>query len=196
MPATLPPPADLAQALRETRAWVDHAVIGLNLCPFAKAVQTKQLIRYICSPARDADTLGLTLHDELLHLAAAPVEETETTLLVHPWVLGDFMDYNDFLDRADALLRKLGLEGTLQIASFHPQYQFAGTEADDITNATNRSPHPTLHLLREASIERAVANFPEPELIYEANQQTLRTLGAAGWAAVQAACLRDATTSC
>ncbi len=183
-----------AQALRETQAWVELAVIGLNLCPFAKAVQAKQLIRYICTEASDTDTLCRTLHDELRHLAAAPIEETETTLLVHPWVLGDFMDYNNFLDRADALLHKLGLDGTLQIASFHPQYQFAGTDADDITNATNRSPHPTLHLLREASIERAVAAFPEAEAIYETNQQTLRRLDAQGWAALQAACLRMATT--
>lgn len=167
-------------------------MIGLNLCPFAKAVQAKNLIRHVCSPARDTSALREALRAELQLLAAAPLEQVETTLLVHPWVLGDFLDYNDFLDEADALLRELDLEGTLQIASFHPRYQFAGTLPDDIENATNRSPYPTLHLLRESSIERAVAAFPEPEAIFETNQRTLRALGAPGWAKLQARCLRDA----
>ena len=183
------------KALQATRAWVEHAVIGLNLCPFAKAVQVKQLIRYVCSDARDTHDLLEALRTELQRLADTPMEEVETTLLVHPQVLGDFLDYNDFLDEADALLEEMGLDGTLQIASFHPQYQFAGTHADDIDNATNRSPYPTLHLLREASIERAVAAFPEPEAIYEANQRTLRALGARGWAELQARCLREAQRS-
>ena len=174
------------KALQATRAWVEHAVIGLNLCPFAKAVQVKQLIRYVCSDARDTHDLLEALRTELQRLADTPMEEVETTLLVHPQVLQDFLDYNDFLDEADALLQQMGLDGTLQIASFHPQYQFAGTHADDIDNATNRSPYPTLHLLREASIERAVAAFPEAEAIYEANQRTLRALGPAGWAALRA----------
>jgi uncharacterized protein len=179
-------------ALRATRAWVEHAVIGLNLCPFAKAVQAKNLVRYVCSDARDTAALLDTLRNELQLLACTPIERLETTLLVHPSVLGDFLDYNDFLGEADALLCELRLEGTLQIASFHPQYQFADTAADDIENATNRSPHPTLHLLREASIERAVAAFPQAELIYEANQRTLRALGGDGWAKLQRLCLRDA----
>ena len=183
------------KALQATRAWVEHAVIGLNLCPFAKAVQVKQLIRYVCSDARDTHDLLEALRTELQRLADTPMEEVETTLLVHPQVLGDFLDYNDFLDEADALLEEMGLDGTLQIASFHPQYQFAGTHADDIDNATNRSPYPTLHLLREASIERAVAAFPEAEAIYEANQRTLRALGARGWAELQARCLREAQRS-
>ena len=183
------------KALHATRAWVEHAVIGLNLCPFAKAVQVKQLIRYVCSDARDTHDLLEALRTELQRLADTPMEEVETTLLVHPQVLQDFLDYNDFLDEADALLEAMGLDGTLQIASFHPQYQFAGTHADDIDNATNRSPYPTLHLLREASIERAVAAFPEPEAIYEANQRTLRALGARGWAELQARCLREAQRS-
>jgi hypothetical protein len=180
------------QALRATQAWVERAVIGLNLCPFAKAVQVKQLIRYVCCDARDTAALRAELRAELQRLAAMPMDEIETTLLVHPWVLGNFIDYNDFLDEGDALLHELGLEGTLQIASFHPHYQFAGTQADDIENASNRSPHPTLHLLREASIERAVAAFPEAEAIYETNMRTLRALGPQGWAALQAQCLRDA----
>ena len=183
------------KALQATRAWVEHAVIGLNLCPFAKAVQVKQLIRYVCSDARDTHDLLEALRTELQRLADTPMEEVETTLLVHPQVLQDFLDYNDFLDEADALLEAMGLDGLLQIASFHPQYQFAGTHADDIDNATNRSPYPTLHLLREASIERAVAAFPEPEAIYEANQRTLRALGARGWAELQARCLREAQRS-
>jgi hypothetical protein len=178
--------------LRATRAWVEHAVIGLNLCPFAKAVQTKNLIRYVCSDARDNAALRDTLRAELQRLTDTPIEQLETTLLVHPQVLGDFLDYNDFLDEADSLLCEMGLDGTLQIASFHPQYQFAGTAAHDIENATNRSPHPTLHLLREASIERAVAAFPEPEAIYETNQRTLRALGPKGWAELQARCLQQA----
>jgi hypothetical protein len=172
--------------LQATRAWVEHAVIGLNLCPFAKAVQVKDLMRYVCTDARDTGGLLAVLRAELQLLADTPMDEVETTLLVHPQVLQDFLDYNDFLDEADALLQEMGLDGTLQIASFHPQYRFAGTDADDIENATNRSPYPTLHLLREASIERAVAAFPEAEAIYEANQRTLRALGPAGWATLRA----------
>jgi len=177
---------DSGAALQATQAWVERAVIGLNLCPFAKAVQVKGLIRYTCSDARDTAALRDELRTELQRLAYTPMEQLETTLLVHPGVLQDFLDYNDFLAEADALLDDMGLEGTLQIASFHPQYRFAGTRANDIDNATNRSPHPTLHLLREASIERAVAAFPEAEAIYEANQRTLRALGPAGWAALRA----------
>ena len=173
---------DADAALRATRGWVEHAVIGLNLCPFAKAVQTKDRVRYVCSAARDTATLRAALRDELQLLARTPIERIETTLLVHPWVLQDFLAYNDFLDQADALLAELDLHGTLQIASFHPHYRFAGTLADDIDNATNRSPHPTLHLLREASVDRAVAAFPEAESIFEANQRTLNALGADGWA--------------
>jgi hypothetical protein len=179
-------PATPAQAIAETRAWVEHAVIGLNLCPFAKAVQAKGQVRYVASEATDTEALLAQLCEELQRLAGTPAEETDTTLLVHPQVLQDFDDYNDFLDVADAALRALDLDGVLQVASFHPDYRFAGTDADDIANATNRSPYPTLHLLREASVERAVAAFPEPEAIYEANMETLEALGAEGWAALQA----------
>jgi len=177
---------DEQAVLQATRAWVEHAVIGLNLCPFAKAVQVKDLMRCVCSDVRDTDALLAVLRAELQWLTDTPMDEVETTLLVHPQVLQDFLDYNDFLAEADALLEQMGLDGTLQIASFHPQYQFAGTHADDIENATNRSPYPTLHLLREASIDRAVAAFPKAEAIYEANQRTLRALGPAGWAALLA----------
>ena len=177
---------DEQAALQATRAWVEHAVIGLNLCPFAKAVQVKDLVRYVCSDARDTTALLAALRSELQRLADTSMEAVETTLLVHPAVLQDFLDYNDFLAEADALLVEMGLDGTLQIASFHPQYQFAGADVDDIENATNRSPYPTLHLLREASIERAVAAFPEAAAIYEANQRALRKLGPVGWAALRA----------
>jgi hypothetical protein len=170
--------------LDATREWLERAVIGLELCPFAKAVHLKDQIRWVESGARDAETLLGDLVRELQVLAAADPAAIETTLLVHPQVLQDFGDYNDFLDVADAALVELGLEGELQIASFHPQYRFDGTAADDVTNFTNRSPHPTLHLLREAGIERAVASFPDAAQIYEKNVATLRRLGAAGWRAL------------
>ena len=173
------------RALAQTRVWVEHAVIGLNLCPFARAVQVKGQVRYVVSDAGDEEALLGDLAAELERLAAADPAATDTTLLVHPGVLGDFLSYNDFLDRADAALDALGLAGVLQIASFHPDYRFAGSTADDVTNASNRSPHPTLHLLREASIDRAVAAFPDPASIYEANVERLRALGPAGWTALQ-----------
>lgn len=182
----------LGRALAETRAWVERAVIGLNLCPFARAAQVKGQVRYAASDARDEEALLADLHSELGRLAAADPAEIDTTLLVHPHVLGDFLAYNDFLDRADAALDALGLAGMLQVASFHPDYCFAGSTADDIANATNRSPHPTLHLLREASVERAVAAFPNAAAIYEANVARLRLLGPAGWAALQAQWRGDA----
>ncbi|HJW47141.1 MAG TPA: DUF1415 domain-containing protein [Lysobacter sp.] len=164
-----------------TRRWLERAVIGLNLCPFAKAVYVKQQVRFVLSEACDEDALLQVLHDELQRLHAADPEQIDTTLIVHPRVLGDFLAYNDFLDRADGLIAELGLEGEIQIASFHPDYQFAGTAADDVSNCTNRSPFPTLHLLREASVERAVAAFPDPDAIVERNITTLEKLGRDGW---------------
>jgi uncharacterized protein len=178
--------------LAETRAWVEHAVIGLNLCPFAKAPQVKGLVRYVVSGALDAEALLADLVEELQLLAGAPESRVETTLLIHPHALNDFMDYNDFLDAADAALAQLDLEGVLQVASFHPDYRFAGSAEDDPGNATNRSPYPTLHLLREASIDRAVEAFPEAEAIFEANIATLDRLGSAGWAALQQRCRDEA----
>ncbi len=179
-------------ALAETRAWVERAVIGLNLCPFARAVQVKHQVRYVLSQAGDPDALLAELVDEMQALVAADPARIETTLLVHPQLLGDFLDYNDFLDVVDAALDRQGHAGVLQVASFHPRYQFAGTAPDDVTNATNRSPYPMLQLLREASIERAVAAFPDTAEIYRANLRTLEALGADGWAALQAQCRRDA----
>jgi hypothetical protein len=170
----------------ETRAWVDRAVIGLNLCPFAKAVQVKGQIRYVVSDATDIDALLAGLRTEMHGLADTDPAQVDTTLLIHPHVLQDFLEFNQFLGLADEALEQEGLVGILQIASFHPRYQFAGTAADDVSNATNRSPYPTLHLLREASIDKAVAAFPLAELIYEKNVRTLQSLGAAGWAELEA----------
>lgn len=176
----------------ETLAWVRRAVVGLNLCPFAKAPLVKGQIRCVVADVRDTPALLEVLRDELETLAEAPPEKIETTLIVHPQVLVDFAEFNDFLDQADELLDAMDLTGIVQVASFHPQYQFAGTEGDDMGNATNRSPYPTLHLLREESVERAVDAFPEADTIYEANIRTLEALGPEGWAELQARCRRDA----
>ena len=164
-----------------TRQWLERAVIGLNLCPFAKGVVVKDQVRYVVSTATAPDALRAELVAELAHLAQADPEQLDTTLLIHPQVLTDFLAFNDFLDEADEALAELGLEGVLQIASFHPDYQFAGTAPGDAENLTNRAPYPTLHLLREASIERAVEAFPEAEQIYERNIATVTALGHAGW---------------
>lgn len=180
------------RVIEETRAWVDRAVIGLNLCPFAKAPQVKGQVRYVVSEARDSEALLAALIDELNRLAETSPDRVETTLLIHPHVLTDFADYNDFLGVAEAAVAELDLEGAIQVASFHPQYRFAGSAADDLANGTNRSPYPTLHLLREESIDRAVAAFPEAEAIFEANIATMQRLGAEGWAALRGRCREDA----
>lgn len=164
-----------------TRRWLETAVIGLELCPFARAVHTQDLIRYAVSRADTPEALLEDLLVELRSLAETDPAETETTLLIHPEALTGFADYNDFLDVADAAVAGLGLDGVLQIASFHPQYQFAGTGPNDIESYTNRSPYPMLHLLRESSVERAVAAFPDASRIYERNVETLRRLGHEGW---------------
>jgi len=169
------------QAAAETRAWLEKAVIGLDLCPFAKAVHVRDQVRFAVSEAETADDLLEDLIQELQTLQAADPAETDTTLLIHPYVLADFLDYNDFLAVAEAAVEELGLTGEIQVASFHPRYQFEGTAPDDVENYTNRSPYPTLHLLREASVERAVAAFPDPAAIYEKNIATLRRLGREGW---------------
>ncbi len=164
-----------------TRRWLERAVIGLNLCPFAKSVHVSGRIRYVVSHATTADGLVADLGRELQHLAATDPEVTDTTLLIHPQVLTDFLDYNDFLDVADAALEALKLDEVLQVASFHPQYQFEGTAPDDISNYTNRSPYPTLHLLRHASVDRAVAAFPDASAIFDTNIATMERLGHDGW---------------
>ena len=175
-----PPDTVIADTVR----WMGRAVIGLNLCPFAKAVHSKGQIHYVVSEATDARDLLQALHQELEALAEANPEKRDTTLLIAPQCLEDFLDFNDFLELADNLIDALDLGGILQVASFHPRFQFADTEPGDITNATNRAPYPTLHLLREESIDRAVEAFPEAETIYERNMQVLQDLGADGWQAL------------
>lgn len=171
--------------IRDTVGWLERAVIGLNLCPFAKGVHVKGQIHYAVEFAQQPAAVLEALRVELAALQAADETMRDTTLLILPNALQDFLDFNDFLGEADALLEDMGLEGTLQIASFHPQFQFAGTDVDDVTNCTNRSPYPTLHLLREASIDRAVEAFPEAELIFERNMEVLEQLGPQGWAALK-----------
>jgi uncharacterized protein len=175
--------------ISDTQRWLERAVIGLNLCPFAKAVHVKGLIRYTVSEATTSAELLVDLKNELNLLTNHDVDSVsfayDTTLLIAPYCLQDFLDFNDFLGKADKLLAKMKLEGTLQLANFHPQYQFAGTEPDDITNFTNRAPYPTLHLLRESSIDQAVEAFPEAEAIFEVNMETMERLGLKGWDELQ-----------
>lgn len=166
---------------RDTRRWLERAVIGLNLCPFAKAVHVKGLVHYAVSTAHSPAELLDELAAELDALVRVDPEDRETTLLIVPHCLHDFLEFNDFMGRAERVLRKRGLEGVIQLASFHPHFRFEGTGDDDITNFTNRSPWPTIHLLREESIDRAVKAFPHPESIYEANMETLRRFGRKGW---------------
>ena len=172
---------DPVQVEAGVRRWLERAVIGLNLCPFAKAVYVRDQVRIVVSDASTARALLEELGEEMALLRDTPAEQTDTTLLVHPHVLGDFLDYNDFLDDADALVEAMDLDGVLQVASFHPQYQFAGTEPGDVENLTNRAPYPILHLLREASVDRAVAAYAEPEAIIDRNVATVRALGHEGW---------------
>jgi hypothetical protein len=169
------------EIIASTRRWLERAVIGLNLCPFAESVYRGGRVRFRVSEQRTASALLTDLRAELTELQAADPAHCETTLLIHPWVLADFIEYNDFLEVCEATIAELDLEGELQVASFHPQYQFAGTQSADIDNYTNRSPYPMLHLLREASIEHAIAAVPDTDEIYRRNIRTLRTLGHAGW---------------
>ncbi|MFY7866252.1 DUF1415 domain-containing protein [Roseateles sp.] len=177
-------PQAIEKVQQETQFWLEKAVIGLNLCPFAKSVHVNNRLRYVVSQADSPEALLRELAHELLSLMRADPDEIETTLLIHPRVLTDFLDFNDFIGAADALVEDLELDGTLQIASFHPDYQFGGTEPDDVSNYTNRSPYPTLHLLRESSIERATETMADTDAIYEANMQTLERIGLEGWRAL------------
>ena len=169
------------QVLKQTRHWLEKAVIGLNLCPFAKAVYVKNQIRLVVSHARHADDLLEELDSELALLVASPAEEIDTTLLIHPALFEDFLDFNDFMEIAEGVVGEHELEGIIQLASFHPKFQFDGTELDDIGNFTNRAPFAMLHLLREESIERAVQAFPQAEAIFKENIKTLEKLGHSGW---------------
>lgn len=180
----LDPQAYASAVVADIQHWLETAVIGLQLCPFAKAVHVRGQIHYVVSRATDPDQLLVELERAMSELAGMQASVRDTTLLMLPDALESFRDFNDFLDRADALLEALELDGVLQIASFHPQFQFAGTTLDDISNATNRAPYPTLHLLREESVGQAVAAFPQAESIFEANIETLQRLGQAGWDAL------------
>jgi len=173
-----------APFIHDTVRWLEKAVIGLNLCPFAKGVHVKGQVHYAVALTDNPAAVLALLREELLALQGMPAEVRDTTLLVLPHCLQDFLDFNDFLGETEDLLDVLGLDGTLQIASFHPQFQFAGTEVDDVTNCTNRAPYPTLHLLREDSIDRAVEVFPEAEAIFERNMEVLEGLGMEGWLAL------------
>jgi hypothetical protein len=166
------------------RLWLEKAVIGLNLCPFAKSVHVKNQVRIVVSEARHADAFLEELDRELDFLAAADPQEVDTTLLVHPTLFPDFLDFNEIAGIAEEAVAEHELEGILQVASFHPRFQFEGTAVDDIGNYTNRAPFPTLHLLREESIARAVAAYPDAEHIFERNIETMRRLGHAGWKAL------------
>ncbi|MGE8642797.1 MAG: DUF1415 domain-containing protein, partial [Achromobacter sp.] len=170
-----------ANVVAETRDWLTKAVIGLNLCPFAKAVQVKDQIRFAVSDATDAEGVLTDLQDELALLAETDPEKIDTTLLIIPDALDDFLDFNDFEELSDRLLKRMRLVGELQVATFHPLFQFADTQPDDIENYTNRSPYPILHLLREDSIDRAVESFPDAAEIYEKNIDTMNKLGLEGW---------------
>jgi len=179
--------ANDGEVIAVTRGWLERAVIGLNLCPFAKSVHVKGQVRYVVSQAQTDDALLIDLERELKFLSEAAPEEVDTTLLITPDVLTGFADFTGFLDLVEVVLRTHGLAGVLQVASFHPDYVFADAEPDDIANYTNRAPYPTLHLIREASLDRATAAFPDAADIYERNIETLRTLGLEGWLALDVA---------
>lgn len=191
LPTMSAPPADVPamtdthlptdDPIAATRLWLERIVVGLNLCPFAKAVYVKDQVRIVLSDATTTEALVEQLAEELVLLRDTPAEQIDTTLIVHPQVLTDFLDYNDFLDNADAAIEALDLQGILQVASFHPDYQFEGVAPGDASNYTNRAPFPTLHLLREDSVARAVDAFPDPDVIVERNIQILDRIGVDGW---------------
>lgn len=188
--------SDDAAIISSTVHWVERAVIGLNLCPFAKAAERRGQVRYVVSRAKTADQLLADLRTELDHLAKTPADVTDNTLLIHPDVLQEFFAFQSFLPRTASALRKAGFEGVFQIASFHPDYQFADAEPEDLGNFTNRAPYPTLHLLREASITVAVSAFPAAEIIHERNLATLSALGREGWEKLGIKPAGDGDTTC
>ncbi|WP_354005140.1 DUF1415 domain-containing protein [Ramlibacter cellulosilyticus] len=180
----MPPVSTPPNAIADTRRWLERAVVGLNLCPFAKAVLVKQQVHIAATGARDANAILAAFGEELQALVALPASERDTTLLVVPEGMDDFLTFLDVVARAERLVRKRGLEGVVQVAHFHPRFVFADSDEDDVTNFTNRSPWPTLHLLREESLDRAVAAFPDAADIYEANMARLQALGREGWDAL------------
>lgn len=157
--------------------WLEEVVIGLNLCPFAKRPFEQQQVHFAVSHARSEAELLETLHQQAQQLIEKPASERETTVLIIENFLQDFLDYNQFLDLAEGLLEQMNWQDELQIASFHPDYQFAGTHPEDAENLTNRAPFPILHLIRQASIEKVLAHYPQdPESIFENNIQTMQNL--------------------
>ena len=179
-------PADTERiAIEDTQLWLTRAVVGLNLCPFAKAVMAKGQVRYVVTELTEPEQVLKLLQSEMQTLVDAAPDTLDTTLLIAPYLLPDFVDFNEFLFDCDAVLLGMDLEGVLQIADFHPGYQFAGTAPDDVENLTNQSPYPTLHLLREDSVTRAGQAFPDAALIYERNTALLREMGVAGWQALE-----------
>jgi len=175
--------------IAQTRCWIERAVIEFNLCPFARKPYEGAQVRYVVSEATDAEQLLVDLQRELDHLHATDPQEVETTVLIHPWVLQDFLDYNDFLDVVDALLAQ-GYEAEFQVASLHPNYQFAGTQPDDAENYTNRSPYPVLHLLRVDGVARAISGYANPDRIPERNIERMEKLGAEHMRALLEECMQ------
>ena len=167
--------------IQHTRIWLEKAVIGLNLCPFAKAPYVKNRVRISVSHTKHLDGFLEDLDRELQLLGNTPADTLETTLLIHPDLFPDFFVFNDMLDIAEQAIVDNELEGVIQIAPFHPNFQFDGTDADDISNYTNRSPYPTLHLIREDSIAKASAAFPNAAAIFERNIALLEEMGQTGW---------------
>lgn len=190
--AALGEPTD-DEVIALTRSWLEHAVVGLNLCPFANAVLRKNQVAFRVSHAHNPETLWSDLLAAIEALLTTPAAETDTLLLIHPWTLTNFFEFNDFVGDAEALLEENGLAGILQLASFHPDYQFADAAADDPTNHTNHAPYPTLHLLREDSLDQAIAALPDTDAVVERNLATMRELGHDGWQALQARIRKDAT---
>jgi hypothetical protein len=181
---------DTDTVIAHTRCWIEQVVIKLNLCPFARKPFESGRVRFVVSTANQPEALRTDLQTELAFLSSTAAEAVETTLLIHPYVLNKFLDYNDFLDVADALIEEQNYAGEFQVASFHPLYQFAGTSADAAENFTNRSPYPTLHLLREENLERAIEGYPHPEKIPARNIRTLNQLGAEHLREVLRLCMR------
>ncbi|MFQ5644894.1 MAG: DUF1415 domain-containing protein [Thiogranum sp.] len=181
--------ADAGTVIAQFRCWVEQVVIGLNLCPFARGPYAGGRVHFVVSAASEPEQLLADLDRELAVLRATDAAVIETTLLIHPHVLTDFIDYNDFLGVVEVLLEQGGYAGEFQVASFHPGYRFAGTESDAAENYTNRSPWPALHLLREAALERALEGYKNPEQIPERNIRTMEKLGAEQMRAILAACL-------
>ena len=176
------------EIIQSVRQWVETFVVGMNLCPFAKRELVKNRVRFVTTAATTAEQLLQVLQTELELLNADP--SVETTLLIHPAVLQDFYDFNDFLDCADSLLVDMELEGIYQVASFHPEYQFGGTRSGDAEHYTNRAPYPVLHLLREESLERVIADYPDVDDIPERNIELMNSLGQDKLQALLKSCLK------